>query len=287
MAPTLPTTAVTARFLRKIIATAAATVPLLPTVAATALLHPTAVTAAGVATLSLTCSWQSLSTPPLIGETKTSSLQSKIKEAVVLAGPSLQQVPFEALYAINKSSLLSFSEQQLIDCTKTSTYGNDGCSGGLMVPSFQYTAANGIELESDYPFTGKDGNCQYSASKVAFKNTGYISVPANNYTLLKHAANLQPVTVAIEADQSVFQNYQSGIISSNCGTNLDHAVLVVGYNTSNGQDYWIVKNQWGTSWGVSGICVHCSWISEFRCRSMWYQTLNQPTQPSKKNFQPR
>ena len=61
----------------------------------------------------------------------------------------------EALYAINKSQLLSFSEQQLVDCSSTTTYGNNGCNGGLMVPTLKYTAANGIELGSDYPYTGK------------------------------------------------------------------------------------------------------------------------------------
>jgi C1A family cysteine protease len=120
------------------------------------------------------------------------------------------------------------------------------------VSSFQYTQANGIELESDYAYTGTQGTCAYSSSKVAFTNTGNIQVPENNATLLKHAVNLQPISVAIEADQQAFQLYSSGIISSNCGTNLDHAVLIVGYGTSDGTDYWIVKNQWGTSWGQAG-----------------------------------
>ena len=60
------------------------------------------------------------------------------------------------------------------------------------------------------------------------------------------AANGTPVSVLIEADQRVFQSYGGGVISSSagCGTNLDHAVLLVGYTSS----YWIVKNSWGTGW---------------------------------------
>jgi len=64
----------------------------------------------------------------------------------------------------------------------------------------------------------------------------------------------QPVSVAIEADKMVFQMYTGGIISkASCGTNLDHGVLVVGYGSESGQDYWILKNSWGPSWGEKGF----------------------------------
>jgi C1A family cysteine protease len=152
----------------------------------------------------------------------------------------------EGLHFINNGTLLSFSEQQLVDCS--SSYGNDGCNGGLMDDAFKYVEAKGIELESTYPYTGTNGTCKYSASKTVFKNTGYSDVTVNSPTQLQAAVNKGPVSIAIEADQSAFQQYTSGIISSNCGTNLDHGVLIVGY----GSNYWIVKNSWGTSWGLQG-----------------------------------
>ena len=52
----------------------------------------------------------------------------------------------------------------------------------------------------------------------------------------------------------MFQFYSSGIINSNaCGTDLDHAVLVIGYGTEYGVDYWLLKNSWGTRWGDKGF----------------------------------
>ncbi len=63
----------------------------------------------------------------------------------------------------------------------------------------------------------------------------------------------QPLSVCIEADSDVFQSYTSGILdSSACGTELDHCVTLVGYNSNSDGDYWVVKNSWGTSWGQDG-----------------------------------
>ena len=70
---------------------------------------------------------------------------------------------------------------------------------------------------------------------------------------MKAAVAQQPTSVLIEADRAVFQQYTSGIFDSTaCGTSLDHATLVVGYGSDAGQEYWIMKNSWGTVWGEEG-----------------------------------
>jgi C1A family cysteine protease len=70
---------------------------------------------------------------------------------------------------------------------------------------------------------------------------------------LKKAISQGPVSVTIEADQTVFGMYKSGILDSEkCGENLDHAVTAVGYGSENGKDYYIIRNSWGPSWGEDG-----------------------------------
>jgi C1A family cysteine protease len=158
----------------------------------------------------------------------------------------------EGINQITTGSLLSFSEQQLVDCS--GSFGNMGCNGGLMDDAFQYIVKNKLELESDYSYKGVDGKCKVDESKGKVQLKGYKDVQANSPKQLMAALANQPVSVAIEADTSVFQSYSTGIISSSaCGTNLDHGVLVVGYGTEAGKDYYILKNSWGADWGEKGF----------------------------------
>ena len=159
----------------------------------------------------------------------------------------------EGINFINSGKLISLSEEQLVNCDKT----DHGCGGGLMDNAFKYVINNGgIDTEADFPYhafslwrtcpADKEGN-------HAVTITDYTDVPTKNKDALLQALSAQPVSIAIEADHFVFQNYRGGIITEDtCGDTLDHGVLAVGFDTTADTPYWIVKNSWGASWGESG-----------------------------------
>jgi C1A family cysteine protease len=162
----------------------------------------------------------------------------------------------EGAWAISTGDLVSLSEQQLVDCSKS--YGNHGCNGGLMDGAFEYAIDHGSCAEDAYPYTASGGECQECTSVTSI--TGCADVSANNQVDLKAAAAQGPVSIAIEADTREFQLYTSGVITGDaCGTSLDHGVLIVGYGEGGGAQneppYWIVKNSWGPSWGDNGYVL--------------------------------
>ena len=160
----------------------------------------------------------------------------------------------EGAWAVSKGQLIDLSEEQLVECATGMQYGSHGCSGGSMEGAFKYVIEHGQCALSAYPYTsgnGQSGSCK-SCQPVAHVSS-CSDVKPNDQISLKAAVAQQPVAIAISADTKLFQSYSSGVItSSSCYTSLDHGVLIVGYGTENGIDYWNVKNSWGTSWGDKG-----------------------------------
>jgi len=162
----------------------------------------------------------------------------------------------ESAVAISTGKLVSLSEQQLVDCSTE----NHGCNGGDMDYAFKYIEQNGgLCSEEEYPYKGVDGTCKSSSCGTKYdKIVGYSDVTKDNEADLETASVKQPISVAVEADQSTFQFYSKGtVMTGTCGTKTDHGVLIVGYNNEASTKYWIVKNSWGVTWGDEGYCYIC------------------------------
>ncbi|GAX27800.1 xylem cysteine proteinase [Fistulifera solaris] len=184
----------------------------------------------------------------------------------------------EGAHFVDTGKLVALSEQQLIDCDSL----DSGCMGGLMDNAFLFAEnMTGICAEEDYPYAGHKHWLRGCFSEQGLCETvqhtrvqSFVDV-GNTVDDLLDALAEQPVSVAIEADQQVFQFYKSGVFADDsCGDNLDHGVLAVGYGTEDGQDYFKVRNSWGATWGeegyikmartsaqVNGTCGILSWAS--------------------------
>jgi len=155
----------------------------------------------------------------------------------------------EAAVFLKSGTLTSVSEQQLVDCSKAE--GNQGCNGGLMDDGFEYIIKNGgIGSESSYKYTAKDGTCKSVPSVSTISK--FTDIKAKDEAGLMTAIQTQPISIAVDA-QIGWQTYGGGVLSTCTQKSLDHGVLLVGYGTDAGKDYWLVKNSWGQSWGESGF----------------------------------
>jgi len=160
----------------------------------------------------------------------------------------------ESAWFIANHTLESFSAQQVVSCDKT----DYGCDGGYVTTAYEYIKrAGGLELTSSYPYTssqGDDGKCKFNESLVVGKYSKYTIVtqsPDDNETaMLAAISSIGPVSVYVNAED--WYSYKDGIMRK-CGNGtVDHTAVIVGYNTTNNIDYWIVRNSWGTDWGISG-----------------------------------
>uniref|UniRef100_A0AC35THE4 Pept_C1 domain-containing protein n=1 Tax=Rhabditophanes sp. KR3021 TaxID=114890 RepID=A0AC35THE4_9BILA len=150
--------------------------------------------------------------------------------------------------------LVSLSEQNVLDCK-----GADQCDGGWPYEVYEFiNKENGVDTESSYPYQGSETKCRFKNTKIGAtcKSDYYASKPGDENVLKEALALAGPISIGIDANHASFFGYKSGIWSEpECSsTNLDHAVLAVGYGTcqKTGKDYYIVKNSWGKSWGEKG-----------------------------------
>jgi len=154
----------------------------------------------------------------------------------------------ESQVKIKGRNFQALSEQQIIDCDKN----NGGCNGGDQVAAMRYVqSAGGIMSSSAYPYKAKSGSCKFDKGKAVTQVTGYKVASRSVKDMMTTLVNVGPLAISIYANDA-FQKYSGGIYSCR-SSSVNHAVLLVGYGTENGKDYWLVKNSYGTRWGLEGF----------------------------------
>jgi len=156
----------------------------------------------------------------------------------------------ESAWIFAKHPSVELAPQQIVDCDQS----DQGCNGGDLPTAFEYVKQNGMEPESDYPYAAVDQDCQYNSQDVVarIKSWGYATQSQDENQMLQASYTYGPLSICVDA--SNWSSYEGGVVTSDCGTDLDHCVQLVGWDTyTDGTPYWIIRNSWGTSWGINGF----------------------------------
>jgi cysteine peptidase B len=157
----------------------------------------------------------------------------------------------EGQWAIAGHGLVALSEQELVSCDST----NNACNGGIMDNAFEWLLAtqNGVIVsETTFPYVSANGAipaCPASAPGAAQIGT-YLNIAPNEATMAAWLAAYGPVSIGVDATS--WQSYSGGVLTDCVATQMDHGVLLVGYDVSVSPPYWIIKNSWGPQWGEAG-----------------------------------
>jgi len=153
----------------------------------------------------------------------------------------------ETAACIVGKGLKNLSQQELLDCV---TNGN--CKGGYPSSALAYGTQNGMMSSQSYPYTGYKGNCRYNSANVVqrYKGWAYVDKSRNENTIKNWVYSSGAPVVCV--DSKTWQFYKGGVVSSNCGTAIDHIVQITGWTTVGNIVAWKVRNSWGSSWGTSG-----------------------------------
>lgn len=154
---------------------------------------------------------------------------------------------------LKTGKLLDLSVQEVVDC---GSKFQGGCDGGMAALVFDYINKNsGLTLDSDYPYEGVKNTCQsgnYQRQNIS--NLKFHKNPNYDEVLLQNALHKYgPIVIFLDIAHESFMRYSSGIyFNLDCTHMTNHVALLVGYDSDNGVDYWIVKNSFGESWGEGG-----------------------------------
>lgn len=149
----------------------------------------------------------------------------------------------EAHACKNFGQCVKLSEQETMECTNK-------CDGGWDEWVYKYSKdSNGLTKETDYeyyatPVNQCEADVKYFPRVSKTKVSDWVILPNDEYTIRHSLYNNGPMWVAFQAYDNI-QNYKHGVYDKTSGEFGLHAVLLVGYGTERGKDYWIIRNSWG------------------------------------------
>jgi len=156
----------------------------------------------------------------------------------------------ESQWALAGHPLASLSQQQIVSCDPY----DYGCNGGWPYNAYKYViGAGGQEYYQFYPYTAQNTPCEFNAAHIDAKINGwsYVTQNRNEGEMVDYLVAHGPLSICVDAEP--WQFYSGGILTaSQCSTSIDHCVEAIGYNMNSNPPYWIVRNSWGTDWGIQG-----------------------------------
>lgn len=199
--------------------------------------------------------WQSVFEPPVVDWTVSPYMTTVLNQMMCEScwAMTTTDLVSVAWAQVNNQSGESLSTQHACDCGTGRC-----CSGGWPEWVLHFIVSNGgVASNAEYPYQGNrnsNNTCvNVAKAKLKAKVTGWEKTPPRSTSALLKAVAQHPVLVYIAAGSEDFANYVGGVFTGECNGEIDHAVLVVGYNMVDPlQPYWLIKNTWGSGWGENG-----------------------------------
>jgi len=210
------------------------------------------------ATLTTVSPYQGTATSVDYTGIQTTAIKNQQSCGSCWAHAGAQQIESDGMRLLGNKASLTLSVQQLVSCDHGA--GQLGCMGGLQETAFDYVRLNGgITTEAEYPYTsggGRTGKCDTTKNHYVMGVTGYEMILGSSVTETEKQFTdyvLSSGTLSIGVDATTWNTYVGGIMT-NCGkgTDINHAVQVVGVDSSSTNGWWKIRNSWAESWGEKG-----------------------------------
>lgn len=179
-------------------------------------------------------------------------------------------------YCRQAGKKINFSEQHIVDCGHLARL--NGCIEGYLLDVRDFSHTFGFNLEQDYPYLGKKGQCKNSMGSVQVKTVDFTRIIVNREEW-EQVLDEQPILVEASLPRDIM-SYKRGVHpGDNCDRLFAHGMLLVGYGRQEGVPYWLLKNSMGVYWGENGYlrlsrdapmtrCFKTGFISKFKFKDI-------------------